>query len=206
MFKNLKIGVQISLGFAVVAVLLVVVSSVSYLGLTTAVTGFNDYRGLARDSNLASQVQANMLLVRLYAKDYLVNPGDRAVASFKERFAMLDKFTAEASRELQHPERAVKVKLVADEIVNYDKAFDKVVALMNERDRVVDQQLVPNGLAMRQAMTEVMESAYRDQDAETAFFAGRLQEAVLMGRLYVQKYLDDEPRRRRRGRAQGTRP
>ena len=189
MFKNLRIGVQISLGFAVVAVLLVVVSTVAYLGLTTAVNGFNDYRALARDSNLSSRVQANMLLVRLFAKDYLVNASDQAVANFKERFAQLNEFTDEAVRDIQHPERAAKTKLVDQQIGNYDKAFDRVVTLMKERDRVVDDQLVPNGLAMRKAMTEVMESAYRDQDPEAAFYAGRVQESVLLGRLYVQKYL-----------------
>ena len=39
MFKNMKVGVQISMGYAVVAVLLLVVSVVAYVGLTSAIHG-----------------------------------------------------------------------------------------------------------------------------------------------------------------------
>jgi methyl-accepting chemotaxis protein len=189
MFKNMKIGVQISLGFAVIAVLLIVVSSVSYIGLNTAVQGFNQYRELARDANLAGRVQANMLLVRLYAKDYILKGHDEAERNYKERFANLAEFTAEAKREIQKPERADKVNLVSSEIGEYDKAFDTVVDYMQERNRVVNDRLDPNGLAMRKAMTQVMESAYRDQDTDAAFYAGRVQESLMLARLYAVKYL-----------------
>ena len=189
MFRNLKISVQISLGFAVVAALLVVVSSVSYLGLNTAVKGFDDYRGLARDANLSGRVQANMLLVRLYAKDFIQKGSDEAVKQFEERYEQLAEFTAEAEREIQKPERAEKVKLVASEIGDYERAFLRVVEYMKERNRVVNEHLDPNGLAMRKTMTDLIESAYRDNDTEAAYFGGRVQEAVLLARLYANRYL-----------------
>jgi len=118
MFKNMKVGVQVSLGYVVVAALLVVVSVVSYIGLQNAVSGFNDYRGLARDANLAGRVQANMLLVRLYAKDYILKHSDEAARKFKERFEKLEGFVHEAEKEIQKPERAEKVKLITREVCN----------------------------------------------------------------------------------------
>ena len=51
--KNMRLGTQISLGFAAVLALLVVISTAAYVGLGSAVEGFNEYRGLARDANLA---------------------------------------------------------------------------------------------------------------------------------------------------------
>jgi methyl-accepting chemotaxis protein len=194
MFKNMKVGVQVSLGYAVVAALLVVVSVVSYIGLQNAVSGFNDYRGLARDANLAGRVQANMLLVRLFAKDYVLKHSDEAVKKFKERYEKLSEFVAEAEKEIQKPERAEKVKLIVREVGNYDKGFDRVHEFMLERNRVVKNDLDPNGLAMRKAMTAIMESAYQDKDPDAAFYAGRTQESLLLARLFVAKYLTTNSR------------
>lgn len=189
MFKNMKISVQIGLGYAVVAALLIVVSVVSFIGLERAVNGFDEYRGLARDANLSGRVQANMLLVRLYAKDYILKHSDEAVRAFKERFEKLDEFVKESQKEIQKPERAELVKLIASEVGNYDKAFDRVHEFMIERNRVVQERLDPNGLAMRKAMTDIMDSAYADKDMDATFYAGDVQESVLLARLFAAKYL-----------------
>lgn len=189
MFKNLKLGAQISLGYAAVMVMLLVVSSAAYLGLEQALQGFSDYRGLARDSNLAGRVQANMLMIRLDAKDYILKNNDNAIRDFKARFEKLEEFVKEAEQEIHKPERAKLVAYVVGAIEDYNSAFDRVVEIMQQRNRVVSERLDPNGLAMRQRMTNIMESAYEDGDADAAFYAGRVQESLLLARLYVAKYL-----------------
>jgi methyl-accepting chemotaxis protein len=189
MFKNMKLGVQLSLGYALVMMLLIVVSTASFLGLEKAVTGFNDYRGLARDANLAGRVQANMLIVRLSAKDFILNGTQQAVEHFNDRFELLKKLVEEAQEEIQKPERAEKVAYVASAIDDYSRAFHKVVKFMEERNDVVKNHLDPNGLAMRERMSAVMDSAFKDGDAEATFYAGDVQEALLLARLYAVKYL-----------------
>ena len=187
--KNMRLGTQIGLGFAAVLALLIIISTAAYIGLGSAVNGFNDYRGLARDANLAGRLQANMLLARLYAKDYILTKSDQSVGNFKERFGKMEEFVDEAKREIQKPERAKNVALIATEVGAYGKHFDRVVEYMQERDRVVKGRLDPNGLAARQEMTNIMDSAYKDGDAEAAYYAGRLQESLLLARLYAVKYL-----------------
>ena len=189
MFKNMKVGAQIGLGYAVVVALLLSVSIVSFRGLTGAVDGFDGYRDLARDANLASRVQANMLLARLYAKDYILKGSEESVESFKDRFDQLSGFVDVAEQEIQKSERAEKVRFVAEEISRYDRAFDQVVVFMNERNRIVEEDLDPNGLAMRKTMTALIESAYTDGDRDAAYYAGLVQESLLLARLYVAKYL-----------------
>ena len=72
MFKNLKLGTQISIGFATILILMIITSSSSYIGLGNAVEGFNEYRSLARNANLSSRIESTMLLARLYVKDFLI--------------------------------------------------------------------------------------------------------------------------------------
>ena len=188
--KNMRLGTQITLGFAAVLALLIVISTAAFIGLESAVKGFNEYRGLARDANLAGRVQANMLLARLYAKDFILTKSDQSVENFKERFGKMEEFTEEAKREIQKPERAKNVALIATEVGNYGKAFDRVVDYMAERDKVVKGRLDPSGAAATKEITAIMESAYRDGDAEAAFYAGRLMEAMLLTRVYAIKYLN----------------
>ncbi|MBF0383500.1 MAG: methyl-accepting chemotaxis protein, partial [Magnetococcales bacterium] len=68
--KNLKVSSVMALGFGIAIVLLLIVSGVAYNGLGEAVSGFTNYRGLARDTNLAGRLQANMLMVRMNVKDF----------------------------------------------------------------------------------------------------------------------------------------
>ncbi|MAC48245.1 MAG: chemotaxis protein [Oceanospirillum sp.] len=189
MFKNLRLSTQVSLGYALVMLMLVGVSVTAYFGQSKAITGFDSYRELARDANLAGRVQANMLMVQLYAKDYILEHNEQTIAALKERFSLLEDLVAQADKEIQKPERAEKVDLVLGSMEQYNLAFGKIVALMERRNKVVYEQLDPNGLAMRQAMTRIMESAYQDEDPEAAFLAGQAQESLLLARLYVAKYL-----------------
>jgi len=191
MFKNMKISMQISLGYALVALLLIIVSIAAYNGLQNAVTGFNDYRGLARDANLANDVQSRMLSVRISVLKYRTTSDEAAVKAFNERFAELTKLVGEATTEINKPERAKLIAQLNDEIGKYRSAFEQVVAYTQEEQKIVTDRLVPNGLTMRKAITDIMTTAYRDQDSEAAYHAGRAQESLMLARLYAEKYLSE---------------
>ena len=190
MFKNIRLSVQISAGYGIVLALLIVVSLSAYMGLNKAIEGFNDYRQFARHANLAGRVQANMLLVRLYAKDYIIKNNDEAISNFKERFEVLSDLVSSENAEINDPELAEKMRLIVGSIKNYDKGFDRVVSYMDQRNQQLKGILEPQGLAMRTALSEIMSSAFADQDPNAAFYAGQVQESLLLARLYVVKYLD----------------
>ncbi len=191
MFTKMKLGMQISIGYAAVILLLLVVSITAYFGLQSAVTGFADYRGLARDANLAGRVQANMLMVRLEANKFLAEQSDEAVEVFNKRFTLLKELVAEAEQEIQKPERARNVELVADEVDNYEKAFDEVVKAVHTRNRLLES-LGVDGLNMRMQLTDIMTAANRRGETALTFEAARAQEHLLLGRLYVMKFFDDQ--------------
>ncbi|MET0064859.1 MAG: methyl-accepting chemotaxis protein [Candidatus Thiodiazotropha sp.] len=190
MFKNLKLGVQVSLGYAMVMVLLIVVSTAAYIGLEKAINGFNDYRTLARHANLSGRVQANMLIVRMAVKDFILKKSDAAIENFNDRYAVLKELVEEAKKDITHPERAEKIKYIEEHIADYEKGFRKVVKFMERRDDVVTNQLDPNGLAMRKLMTDIMDSAHEDNDSYATFYAADVQESLLLARLYAVKYLN----------------
>jgi methyl-accepting chemotaxis protein len=164
-YKNLKLVWKISLGFGLVLLMLILVAIVSYSGLQTANTGFSDYRGLARDTNLSGRLQANMLMVRMNVKDYLITHSEKDIQQYNNYLTKMHHFLDEAKKEIKKPERAQLVAAVTTEISKYESAFARVVELIELRNNTVTTQLDPNGKKMRQAMTDIILSAYQDQDA-----------------------------------------
>lgn len=76
-----------------------------------------------------------------------------------------------------------------EDATSYLASFQQAIALQDQRHEVFNTVLSPLGITIRQALTDVMDSAYRDQDADAAFYTARAQQSLLLGRLYVQDFL-----------------
>ncbi len=188
--EKTKLSTMLGLGFGAVLFVFFAVSTVSFWGSYQANEGFKEYRELARDTNLAGRVQANMLLVRFYVKDFIQKGQADSVENYNRRLNLLNEMMGEAQLEIQNPERARKVDLISDSIDDYTNAFQQVQNFKIRRDALVYQNLDPTGLKMRQNLTKIIETAYRDDDLSAAYYAGRMQEHVLLARLYAAKFLD----------------
>lgn len=187
--SNVKLGVKIGLGFAVCLALMLVSSGFSYWGLNGSDQGFKQYRALARDTNLSGRLQANLLMLRMDAKNYIISHDEQFLRDFHVRKDKVLTFFSEAKQEINSPNRRPLVLSANAQFDQYIKQFEQVVILIQQRDNVVKNALDTNGLAMRKAVTEIITSAYADNDAVASYYAARVQENLLLGRLYSNKYL-----------------
>lgn len=73
-------------------------------------------------------------------------------------------------------------------IGEYSAAFSKIVELREPRNELVEE-LIATGRQVRVNLSEIMESAYVDGDPVASFYAGRAQEQLLLGRLYMERFL-----------------
>ena len=190
MLRNMTVGKKIALGFTVVLVLLVAVASISYFALATASTGFEDYRGLARDTNLAGRLQANMLMVRMNVKDFIITGSEKDQREYAEYLAKMEDFLARADQEIQNPERAAKIDDVLASVDDYKAGFQEVVADMDRRNKAVGETLNVLGPKMERTLTGIMQSAEQDKDTVAAYRAGLALRNLLLARLYVVKFLE----------------
>jgi len=189
MFKNMKLSTQLSSGFAAVIILLVIVSATAYWGLTGAFDGFSEYRRLARANNRVSQFQENMLSVRLAVRGFIGDPGDKAAQDYRQSFGEMMTVVKELQENVKNPDRAKKVTFIAEQAAKYDAAFIQLVALSKQRQTTIDQ-LSENGANMRKAATAMIEVTAKGSDIEIAVLTGKLQEQLMLGRLYMAKYLE----------------
>ncbi len=185
----MKIKTKFTLSF--LAIIIVVTGLVIFVvnGVGKISEGFSNYREMARDVVLASRVQANMLMVRMNVKDYLLTKSQKDIDEFEHYYKRTEKFVKEALREIQKPSRAPLVKEIADELARYKDEFYKVVDFYKQRNDIVYKNLDVNGKKIERLLTFVMNSAEKDGDTESALDVAKALRTLLLARLYTTKFL-----------------
>jgi methyl-accepting chemotaxis protein len=188
--KNLSLRTKLIAGFVTILALLILVSVVAFNALNHASQGFTHYREMARDANLAGRLQANMLMVRMNVKDFLITGSEKDKNQYREYYTKMQGFLETAQSEINNPERAEKIDTVDEERSKYNDAFTKVIAIRKQRDQLVNNVLNVHGPLMENALTDIMESAKNDSDMIAAFNSGLAMKHLLLGRVYMAKFLD----------------
>ncbi|ADD66981.1 methyl-accepting chemotaxis sensory transducer [Denitrovibrio acetiphilus DSM 12809] len=183
MFSNMKLGTQIAVGFIAVLFLLLVVASASFIGVQKASKGFTEYRALARDNNLASDMLSDMLLSRMAAKDFLVSNKDEDQLAFMNRTDAIAKKLTQAKNSIKKPERVQYLTELEKKLKQYTDNFNQVDKAIKNKNAQLGN-LVKLGIDMRKALTDIMHSAHADGNMEAAYYAGRMQEHLMLGRYY----------------------
>ena len=78
--KNIKIPTKIFCGFGIIITLMLIATVLGSISLTAANADFNEYRALARQSNAISRIQRNMLMTRIYSKNFVVSADKTNIA------------------------------------------------------------------------------------------------------------------------------
>ena len=187
--KNATLKTKLIAGFATVIVLLVIVSAVGFTALRGAAGGFGQYREMARDGNIAGQLQADMLMVRMNVKDYLIHGSE---TNKQQYFSYLEDMKGDlenAQKEINNVERAEKIDLVDQAQAEYSRTFDQVGVLMDKRHHLVENLLNVKGPQMEKNLSRIMSSAEEDEDMTAAYNSGLAVKHLLLGRLYMAKFL-----------------
>ena len=140
MFKNMSIGMRLSLGFGVLLALLFVLSIIGYWGVH-AVSGTTVHM-LEGDANIAehaSRARANVVGMRRFEKDIFMNIGnaEKVAGYVKEwgeeheatvaRLNDLDKYADKTDEAKDYKE---KFKSMRAQLVSYEGGFKKVMGLI----------------------------------------------------------------------------
>ncbi len=190
MFRNLTVAAKITLGFSLVVALLLVVGVVSFTALNTAATGSATYQELAEDTNLAGRLQAHMLMVRMNVKDFILRGTQAEIDQFNSYFDTMNEFMDEAQVAIQDPERAALIDSADELVTQYGEAFVRATEDQAVRDRMVLNTLDVAGPEMERKLTQILESANADGDMVAAYQSALALRNLLLGRLYMAKFLD----------------
>nr|NJM02040.1 chemotaxis protein [Desulfobacula sp.] len=190
MFKQMKVGTKIILGFSTVLILLVVVGVIAYSSLDRASTGFGRYRETALRTNLVGRIESHMLMMRLYVKDYLATGSESSIKAYEGYRKKADEFLARAKAEIKDPDRLAKINSIEENVNGYGAGLAEVVNFMVKSRNDVNEVLNTKGILMEKSLTEIMVSAHADGDMNASFCSGLAMRDLLLARLYVVKFLE----------------
>lgn len=191
MLKNLSIGKQIGIGIGLILLVSALVATFAISGLQKSADNFSEYRMFARESVLSGRVQANMLIASNAARDFLRTRDEKAAETFDERFAAAREFAIEQQDLMDDPSRLEMSRQLVEELDEYDDKTKEVFELMRRRDTILQEQLNPQGVKMRENLEEIMVTANRDNDSESAYLAGFALKHVLLGRVHLLRFIED---------------
>ncbi|MBI9091733.1 MAG: MCP four helix bundle domain-containing protein [Desulfobacterium sp.] len=188
-FKRMTLGTKLISGFTAILLLLAAVALLGGIKLNASSDGFKDYREMARDANLAGRIQAHMLMVRMNVKDFIITGSEKDQTQFTEHYDSMFTLLETSKKEINAPHRAAKIREIENFVAQYRDGFKTVVDLMEKRDFHENEELNTNGPLMENLLTEMMESAEKDEEASIAFNAGMALKHMLLARLYAAKFL-----------------
>lgn len=189
MFARMKLSTQVNLGYGSVLFLLLFIALIAFAGLRAGFASFTEYRGLALETNLSGRIQANLLMARINVLKFIQENGDVSVEEYNKRMRATSQFINEALSMMEDPQRVNKIRESQTLLQDYQTGFGQVQQLVAQRHEIVNTRLDPSGLSMRQTMTSFMEQANQRGDSEGLYLLSKAQETLLLGRLYVTKFL-----------------
>ena len=188
---NMTVASKIRFGFGIVIGLLLIVTAVGSLALSNACDGFEIYRNVARSTNLMGRIQANILEARMEVKNFLIQGTEESKKSFEKRWEKVEGFVATALEEQKEGERKNKLAAIENDAKDYDSAFQGVVGKQNLRNQLEEETLDVAGPSMERNLTDIITTANRDHDMTAAYNASLALRSLLLARLYVLKYLEN---------------
>jgi signal transduction histidine kinase/DNA-binding response OmpR family regulator len=189
LLNRFRISTRVFSGFAIILLLLLIISAGSLSSLISADKNFKKYRSLARQTNADGRIQANMLMTRIYAKNFVIDASRDNIAGVEQRARTTIEMIEEARGLTTDPGFQLIVDSLDQELNEYVARFQEVTELQAERDELVHGTLNVVGPRMEKNLTSIMESAFEDDDTEADYRAGLTMRSLLLARIYATRFL-----------------
>jgi methyl-accepting chemotaxis protein len=189
MLNNMKLSQKIYGGFAIIIVILVITAGASILANSQNQNYFTDYRSVAKLTNEASRIQANMLEARVAFFKFRNDPSADNAEGVNSRLATVDassKVLMDGAR--SDAEKAAANAFAAD-AARYGAGFKTVVAAQAERDSVVKNSLDVVGPSIQQDLSALADEFAANGNSAAAYRASDFLASVASMRLAATKFL-----------------
>ena len=189
--SRFKVGSRIYAGFAAVLVLLVCLSGFSISSFNNQKLSFSSYSDMSGDALLVNALENAVFASELSLKEFIATSGEAEKVQFSKRYNDILTLMGKAGEEIHNPTRVALLDKIRLSLADYKSGFDRVAELADQRNELVYKKLGVIGVTIRKHLSDIRKGAFAAHDYESASFAGTAQEHLLLARLYVLKFIDD---------------
>lgn len=187
-FSNLSLTLKNAVSFGFILLMMLAIVVISLLGFLNIESGIDDYSEYAEDYAIVSQLQENLLMMRMNVKDFLITNSDRDRQEFRDYSDKFDGVLRIAKSEINKPERAEKVREIERLINGYKTDFAAVEDTIKQRNDLIANAYGPSAIKIRSELSELIQTAYEDGDPAASFVGDQAIQALLLGRIYYTRY------------------
>ncbi|MEO0382356.1 MAG: HAMP domain-containing protein, partial [Pseudomonadota bacterium] len=186
---RLSIQNRLFIGFGAVLALAACLAGFSYLNSQSSNDSFLQYRTNGRASVGFADLALHITHARLAVMKFRTSDDASTLATVEDYTARLEETSQQLLDIGVTEDQAAVLNEIQTDAAQYLSSFVEAIALQQQRHEEFNTSLSPIGIAIRQNLTDVMDSAYRDQDPDAAYYTGLAQQSLLLGRFYVQEFL-----------------
>ncbi|QKF66589.1 MCP-domain signal transduction protein [Arcobacter venerupis] len=192
MFKNLTIKMKLISSFLVMIVLIAGLAIYSISSISETSDGFNKYKESAKNTDIGSNIQINMLVVRMYALNYFKDPTQENIDGYHKFIDISMGFVKTALSELKHSTQLSMAKEINESYEIYNKGFLEVIDIMKEKSDIYASNLAVNGKKINDLLLSMLESAKNDKNIDDTYLIAKSVNSLLLARVYNMKYFSSD--------------
>lgn len=186
---SITVGKKISLGFSVIVIMLIGLGCFSFYSSQFAQKGLSSFKTMS----LTGRVQANILMMRLHALKFFGSGDKKAIESFWQRSKKVDTFLGGALKSVKGEQRLEYLQSIKTSLKDYRSKFRDIETMYTDREVLVNGENGVNSLGpqIEKNFSKIMASAFKDKDPTAAYYTAEALRVLLIARLRVLKYLDN---------------
>ncbi len=187
-----KYGVKAKLvgAFAIVLTLLLIISGTSYYSIETASKGFNHFRAMTGNTNIASSIQSNLLMMRLYVLSYKATPSDKTVEKF-DQFVVKTRDDIKKGKNILAGTKYVEVIEKVEHLINrYEEDFKTLVQEVKSQEAIFADTINIKGAEIEKELSALIYEFSKINKPKLSYEVTLSLRNLLLARLNVMKFTD----------------
>ncbi|MFK7839507.1 MAG: methyl-accepting chemotaxis protein [Bdellovibrionales bacterium] len=185
---DVKISHKLIGSYAIIIMLVIILSGFSFFTMTKLGDVFSEYRSTARVSLLLADMSQHLGDARRNVFKYRLAPDENQQAKVKKDIQKLIALEEKIDAIVTDAVQKKTLYALQDKVTEYETRFTSATILQNQRNKIVTD-IDTTGPITRKKLSKVMESAYTDGDPVAAYYAGLVQQHLMLGRYYARDFL-----------------
>ncbi len=188
LFKKLKLGMKISIGFSMLLILLIMAVMFSVFSVNNLNDHFTRYTEISTGEMLVGRIQANLLETRLAAESFIELGEDSQKELFESRFNKMEGFIFELKSSMNNPEVQKIMEQILERSREYKNDFNKIVAYDNKRTELYSTLSI-KGPEIEEGLLQLLELVHLKKDETLVYGTGNALRHLLNSRLQIARFL-----------------
>ncbi|MDA9433558.1 methyl-accepting chemotaxis protein [Bradyrhizobium sp. CCBAU 51627] len=189
LFTDRRISTKIRIGYLAVLMLTAILAVTSYRSFSKVSEGFQTFNQHINVATIARDVDRGFIEFRRYVREFSLSGDAGLLEEARRRQQLLVKDMRRGLDEIKNPEHRQMMTDLIGQFEPYINDFDKLVALKQEQNTLVEEVLNPLGLKSRAKIEELQAMASNGGNSSTLILADEALKQLLLLQLNVNKLL-----------------